>query len=345
MHENPIAKFLGLSKNEFWILVSVGGLLVLVAMLFEGYVLYSKNRPVAVVEPSPTIAVLVISGPLAYVPAPSLTGWPSGTPPSETPTSTITGTPTITPTSTRTGTPTKTPTPTQTATITPTFTATLTSTPTATPTPSTPDLIFADGFDSGDFSMWAFASSVPRALGVSPAAALVGPYGMQTIISDVSARYVEDTSPDAEPRYRARFYFDPNGVTMANGDTHTLFYGLSDGTAVVRLDLRFHNGAYQVRMRALDNAAAWSATAWFTIKDERHVIEFDWQAATARGAKDGSLTLWLDGVQQAVLANLDNDTRRIDTVRLGDVTGVDPGTRGTEYFDAFESRRRSYIGP
>jgi hypothetical protein len=30
---------------------------------------------------------------------------------------------------------------------------------------------------------------------------------------------------------------------------------------------------------------------------------------------------------------------------LGAVAGIDSGTRGTIFFDAFESRRQSYIGP
>jgi len=42
---------------------------------------------------------------------------------------------------------------------------------------------------------------------------------------------------------------------------------------------------------------------------------------------------------------MDNDTRRIDRVRLGAITGIDAGTRGTYYFDAFMSRRQTYIGP
>ena len=52
----------------------------------------------------------------------------------------------------------------------------------------------------------------------------------------------------------------------------------------------------------------------------------------------------MDGVQQGNFTNLDNDTRRIDYVQWGIVGGVDNGSRGTLYFDAFESRRQSYIG-
>jgi hypothetical protein len=35
----------------------------------------------------------------------------------------------------------------------------------------------------------------------------------------------------------------------------------------------------------------------------------------------------------------------MDRARLGALAGMDVGTSGTYYFDAFESRRQSYIGP
>ena len=46
--------------------------------------------------------------------------------------------------------------------------------------------------------------------------------------------------------------------------------------------------------------------------------------------------LWIDGVQKFDLTAVDNDTRRIDRVRLGAVTGMDSGTSGTFFLDAFE---------
>ena len=77
------------------------------------------------------------------------------------PTPTPTHTPTNTPTATMTPMP-PTPTPTATATSTPvvpppTPTFTPTATPTATP-PGDPDLIFSDGFESGDVSQWSAAT-------------------------------------------------------------------------------------------------------------------------------------------------------------------------------------------
>ncbi|MEA3440606.1 MAG: hypothetical protein U9R58_10020 [Chloroflexota bacterium] len=49
-------------------------------------------------------------------------------------------------------------------------------------------------------------------------------------------------------------------------------------------------------------------------------------------------------MQKEQFTNIDNDTMYIDKVVLGAVTEIDTGTRGTCYFDAFESRSDGYIG-
>jgi len=114
---------------------------------------------------------------------------------------------------------------------------------------------------------------------------------------------------------------------------------------VLRMELRFSSGAYQLRAALLNDSASWTNTNWFTIGDGPHFVEVDWKASAAPGANNGNLTFWIDGAQKANLIGVDNDTRRIDRIRLGPVAGVDTRTRGTYYFDAFESRRQTYIGP
>ncbi|HEX9872656.1 MAG TPA: DUF4832 domain-containing protein [Candidatus Tectomicrobia bacterium] len=209
-----------------------------------------------------------------------------------------------------------------------------------------PDAIFADGFESGHLSAWTSSATGGGDLSVGTAAALVGTYGLQAAINDNTSLYVTDDQPNAEPRYRARFYFDPNSISMVSGDTHFLFYGYSGATTVVlRVQFRFYNGNYQLRAALRNDSTTWKNSSWFTLSDAAHFVELDWQAATAAGANDGYLTLWIDGVQKANLTAVDNDTRRIDRVRLGAVAGIDTGTRGTYFFDAFESRRQTSIGP
>jgi hypothetical protein len=268
------------------------------------------------------------------------------------PTNTPTRTPTPTNTATRTPTPTATstntagPSPTPTRTPTPTATSTATSTPTATNTPNASDQIFADGFETGNFSRWtAFTSSAD--LSVTPSAALVGLQGMRVVINDSNALYVTDDTPNAESRYRARFYFDPNSITMASGDAHIIFSSLmGTSTNMFRVEFRQSSGTYQLRAKLLlDDGNTWVNSDWVTTSDAPHAIEFDWQASTAAGANNGSLAVWIDGIQQAGLTGVDNDTLRVDRVRLGAITALDATTSGTYYFDAFESRRQNYIGP
>jgi hypothetical protein len=157
--------------------------------------------------------------------------------------------------------------------------------------------------------------------------------------------YVRDETPNAETRYRARFYFDPNSISMASGEGHDIFQAYHGTSTALQVQFRFSGGAYQVRARIRDDASGYTISAWYTITDASHFIELDWLAATAAGANDGALTLWLDGALMQTLSGVDNDTRRIDQVRLGPLSGLDAGTSGTEFFDAFESRRTTYIGP
>jgi serine protease len=276
-------------------------------------------------------------------PSPTHTNTPGRGKPTRTPTPTRTSAPTATATFTPAG-----PTPTFTGTASPTMTGTATETPSPTPsaTPGGSDLIFTDGFEGGNLAAWSSSVVDGGDLSVSPSAALVGSQGLHALIDDNNTLVVVDDSPAAETRYRARFYFDPNSIPMANGNAHLLFQGFtgSGNTQVLQLELRFQAG-YEVRALLVNDGKGWSSTSWIPLSDAPHALELDWRAATAAGANNGGLTFWIDGVQQAALTGVDNDTRRIDQVRLGAASGVDNGTRGMYFFDAFESRRSTYIGP
>ncbi len=208
------------------------------------------------------------------------------------------------------------------------------------------DPIFSDGFESGDLSGWSSSVTDGGDLSVSPTGALVDSEGMQAVINDNNPIYVIDDTPDAEGHYRAFFYFNPNSIGMANGDNFTLFAGIQgSSTRVLQVQLRYRTGAYQLRTATLTDTAGNSLSSYVTISNAAHTVEVEWDAATALNANDGSTSLWVDGTLQATVSGLDNDTRRIDRAELGAVTGIDAGTRGTLYFDTFDSRRFSYIEP
>src|SRR5690606_16111227 len=155
---------------------------------------------------------------------------------------------------------------------------------------------------------------------------------------------VRDDLPVSEARYRVRFYFDPNGISMAEGDRHLIFIGANLTGVVTQVEFGYSGGSYRLRAAAVNDGTTWTQSEWFAISDGPHAVEIDWRAATGAGANNGGLTLWIDGQQVAVLTGIDNDTRRIELGALGPVFGVNSGTRGSYYFDAFESRRQTYIG-
>ena len=170
---------------------------------------------------------------------------------------------------------------------------------------------------------------------------------MQAIINDTTTMYVQDNSPNAEPRYRARFYFDPNSLVTASGDYQYILMGSanSTNTTVLRVEFKNISGVYQLRARILNDSAVWQSTPYVSITDAPHAIEVDWAAASAVDANDGYLTFWIDGVQQGSLMGIDNDLYRMERVRLGLTYISATGTSGTYFFDAFESRRQTYTGP
>lgn len=215
--------------------------------------------------------------------------------------------------------------------------------PTGTTMPPSGDAIFADDFESGSLAAWDTAVTDGGDLSASPAAALNGNIGLLANFDDNAAIYVADNLSPAEPRYRVRFLVHTNGVAMAPNESFMLFEGYTSANlSILRVEVRRFNNTYQMRAMVRNDANGWANTGWWVLSDALHAVELDWQAAT--GANNGSLTLWIDGVQRSQVANLDNDMHSMGMVRLGATGGVWTGTRGSVYVDSFESRRMTFIG-
>ena len=205
-----------------------------------------------------------------------------------------------------------------------------------------PDLIFADSFESGTFGAW--SSATGAGISVSPAAAMASTtLGMQAGISGNTPGFVTDNAPANEPTYRARFYFNPNS-TLTGNTQQDIFAGLNTaGTRIFRVQYRrtaAAGGTYQVRLSVL-RAGGTTTSTWFTIANNTaHSIEIDWQSAASATAR-----LYVDGVLRRTLSGLNTSAYLVDSAQLGPSLGLVGAASGTEYFDHFESRRYSYIGP
>ena len=210
------------------------------------------------------------------------------------------------------------------------------------------DLIFEDGFDSGDLTRWSTSATDGGNLTASGAAAMAGtPFGLEAFVNDPTALYVEDDTPAGENRYRVRFYFDPNGFDPGEAQSHfrtRIFIAFDDGGfRIATLVLKRQLGAYTVEGRVRRNDGTRADTGFFPITDGPHFIEFDWQRASAPGAMDGSFTLRIDDALVSSLINIDNDASPVGFARLGALS-IKTGAAGTLYYDQFESRRQNPIG-
>jgi FtsP/CotA-like multicopper oxidase with cupredoxin domain/Cu/Zn superoxide dismutase len=201
-----------------------------------------------------------------------------------------------------------------------------------------PELIFADGFESGSFSAWSGSSG---AASVTATAARTGTYGMQVTLAGNTPGYAIDNSPMAEPSYHARFYLNPNSTATGNNNTPDIFVGFNSANAIVfRVQYnRTNQGVYRVRA-VVTRVGGTTTTPWVTINNTWNAIEIAWQSANS-----ATFRLYTGGVLRQTLTGLNTSAYKLETVWLGPSGGLGNSVSGTMYFDDFGSKRNLYIGP
>jgi hypothetical protein len=191
-------------------------------------------------------------------------------------------------------------------------------------------------FETGDLTQFD-ATTTPVGLNsivANAASAMYGNFGMQANIVDQNAVYGVVTVTNAS-RLRLGFYFDPNGITMANGDKFRICGGGTAGDSDYAIELSYDGANIQVRID-VDTDGGFVDSPPFTISDDKHWIEIDCFIAANPGDNDGFAKLWVDSISgspDTESLNLDNDTRDFDDINLGAGDGLDAGTSGTPYFD------------
>jgi hypothetical protein len=212
------------------------------------------------------------------------------------------------------------------------------------------DLIFRDGFESGDMTAWSSNQTDGGDLDVTgPAALKTTSAGLLATVDDTAGLFVQDDSPRDEERYQARFYFDTRtfdpGETLNRRRTR-LFIAFEEAPTrrVVAIVLRRLNGDYSLMGRARLDDNSQHDTGFKPITPGAHFVEVHWRRASGPDANDGVLEMWIDGIFAHTFWNLDNSLSAIDFVRLGALS-VKAGANGTLALDEFESRRYDFIGP
>jgi hypothetical protein len=211
------------------------------------------------------------------------------------------------------------------------------------------DLIFQDGFESGDLSRWSSAATDGGDLLPSVVAAMkFTSVGLEGVVDDTASLYVEDDTPIDEDRYRARFYFNTNGFDPGeSGGAHrTRIFIVFEEAPTRRLAaivLKRLGSVYSVMGRARLDDDSQADTGFFDVSDGPHVVELDWKRSSSASANDGTFELWIDGVSRSQLTGLDNSRSAVDFARLGALS-IKPTAAGTLFWDEFESRRLNFIG-
>jgi uncharacterized repeat protein (TIGR01451 family) len=206
-----------------------------------------------------------------------------------------------------------------------------------------PDLIFGNSFGSGNTTAWSGGSTGP--VSVTAAASMAGTpaFGMQVALTGNTPGFVTDTSPVNETTYHARFYFNPRGTLSGNTQMDIFAARNTANANAVRVQYRRTNaagGTYQVRL-AINRAGGVTNSNWITIANNTaHYIELDWQSAAS-----ATIRFYVDGVLRQTLTGLNTSAFTIDSALVGPSAGLVAAASGTPYFDQFESRRTTYIGP
>ncbi|BAO45120.1 S-layer homology domain-containing protein [Thiolapillus brandeum] len=194
---------------------------------------------------------------------------------------------------------------------------------------------------------WSHVENPEVTLFARPESRCTGGCGLRIKLNGTQPAYVEDDTPgnlaEDVTAYYAKFHLDTTWLNMNDGQKITVFMTSASGAApAFGLEVVQIAGKKYARIFAHrdDGSQVAANSAASELSDGWHTIELMWNAASAAGANDGSLSLALDDVDGVLnLSSLDNDTHAILTSQLGVIAGNDANVTGNLHIDAFTSQR------
>jgi len=210
------------------------------------------------------------------------------------------------------------------------------------------EAIAYNGFESGTLGGWQAATDGGD-LSASPAAAMVGSFGLEAVVDDTAPLYVQDDlwawlpGIEDESYFHASFRFDPNGFDPgeAEGALRTrIFIGFqaTPQRRLFALVLRRRGGQFSLMGRVREDDNREVDTGFVDITDDPHLIEVDWHQSSSADARNGLYRVSIDGIVVATLRGLDNSISGLDFVRLGALS-VKGGASGSLRWDEYTSFR------
>jgi hypothetical protein len=194
-------------------------------------------------------------------------------------------------------------------------------------------------FETGDLSEWdSTVTSGGGTIGVSGAAANEGSYGQYSTISSGATSYGKKEY-DNKSEIRCGFWFNPNSVTMGDGES----FGIATGTgnSDYRIGLERSGSDYEIYVGVENDSSTFeycptNATLRSYGTSGWHWVEYHVKRSTGPGDDNGFGKVWIDVVDasaDAEITGVNDDTKDHDDIQMGAIAGVDAGTSGTIYFD------------
>jgi len=189
----------------------------------------------------------------------------------------------------------------------------------------------------GDLSEYTSTVTDGGDLSVEAAAALVGTRGLQCVIDDTTVIYgTKSGLNNTSGKSRARLYIDPNTLAMATntGFWHCVLRNNTTGMCAA-VYLNHSTTDYRIYVAIKDDVPADTYGTKFVITDAPHYIEIYLQRAATNSSADGSLQLWIDGVNKETISGIDNYDRfaALNSVDFGAIYGLASGISGTFFLD------------
>jgi len=189
----------------------------------------------------------------------------------------------------------------------------------------------------GDLSEYTSTVTDGGDLSVESAAALVGTKGLQCVIDDTTAIYGAKTGlNNTSGKARARFYFNPKTLAMGSGEKLLLLVLANAAVnAAAMVWVIYASSAYKIYAQLITDVPTAISTANYTITDALHYIEIYLQRAATNVSSDGSLQLWIDGVDKETITDRDNYDKfaQLAQTSFGSVAAAGAGTSGTFFLD------------
>ncbi len=181
------------------------------------------------------------------------------------------------------------------------------------------DLLFEDGFELGDTSLWSSTYVSNAAINVIQTKKYYGNYGIECLINQFNSELkLKKEFIDNQSSLNIGFYFTRAALSIGLGD-NLQFFDLYDenGTRIGYVNIKNKKQVgRQLTFTTYKDDGTAVTTPYTLIDSNWHSIQLKWVAATSAGANNGYIQLYLDGVLKGGVYNIDNDTRAIKSVAV-----------------------------